>query len=136
LEYLETKGVPVITWGQTDFPGFWSASSGVRSPLSSNNLADVIRLVRTHVQLGMPSGIVVGVPVPKEHELPLVEAEAAVAIAVSEGAHVKGGDVTPWMLQRVFQVTSGRSEETNKQELLNNARKSAIIAVALTHPRQ
>lgn len=134
LEYLETKGVPVITWGQADFPGFWSASSGLRSPLATDDLDDVVRLVRTHVQVGLPSGIVVGVPVPTEHELPLPEAEAAVAIAVEESAHVKGGDVTPWMLQRVQQVTSGRSEATNKQELLNNARKSAIIAVALTQP--
>lgn len=132
LEYLETKGVPVVTWGQRDFPGFWSSSSRLRSPLSTDDLSDVVDLIVRHREMNLESGVVVGVPVPKEHELPFEEAERAIEIAMSEAEGVKGGDVTPWLLARIKELTNGRSEITNKKELLNNARQAAKIAGALS----
>lgn len=135
LEYLETKGVPVVTLGARDFPGFWSSSSGVPSPITADTVGDVVALVCAHRRLGLPAGIVVAVPVPVESELPLAEAEAVVAQAVSEAHDVHGGDVTPWMLRRIVELTQGRSEAVNKVELVNNARHSVRLAVALTAAR-
>ena len=89
LEYLETKGVPVITWGQEEFPGFWSSTSGLTLQLSTNDLDDVVALIQAQEELDLPSGIVIGVPVPTEYEIPLEEAEEFVAVAVDESAHVQ-----------------------------------------------
>lgn len=131
LEYLETKGVPVVTLGSDEFPGFWSSSSGIPSPLVADTIDDVVALVGAHRQMGLPAGIVVGVPVPSEFELPLAEAEGVIAQAVAEADDVRGADVTPWLLTRIAELTDGRSEAANKEELANNAKHSAQVAVAL-----
>lgn len=131
LEYLETKGVPVVTLGAKEFPGFWSSSSGILSPLVADTIDDVVALVGAHRRMGLSAGIVVGVPVPSEFELPLAEAEKVIAQAVAEADDVHGADVTPWLLTRIVELTNGRSEAANKEELANNARHSAQVAVAL-----
>src|SRR5689334_7934011 len=70
LEYLETRGVPVITVGQDEVPGFFARSSGIPSPAVANDVADSARIVGTHLGLGLGGGVLVCVPVPREVALP------------------------------------------------------------------
>ena len=84
LEYLETLGVPVVTVGQDELPGFYARSSGIRSPLVVADLAGAARLVGTHLDLGLGSGVLVCTPVPEADALPDGLARDAVAQAIAD----------------------------------------------------
>src|SRR5690349_4075488 len=84
LEYLETRGVPVIAVGQAELPGFFARSAGVRAPATASDLRAVAELVETHLELGIGSAILVCVPVPAADALPDEVARAAIERAVAE----------------------------------------------------
>ncbi len=133
LEYLETRGVPVVAVGQEELPGFYSRSSGLRAPSSVPDLAAAAELVRTHFGLGLGSGILVCVPVPEGDALPLETVRAAIdrAIADADAAGVHGPALTPWLLARVAALTDGASIRANTALIENDARFAGQLAVAL-----
>jgi pseudouridine-5'-phosphate glycosidase len=133
LEYLETRGVPVVAVGTDEIPGFWSRKSGIPAPASVPDVAAAARLVATHSTLGLGSGLLLCVPVPAADEYPLAEARAAVdrAIADAEEAGIEGPALTPWLLARVAEITAGSSVRANVALIVNNARFAGQLAAAL-----
>jgi pseudouridylate synthase len=130
LEVLETLGVPVIAFGQDDFPAFWSQSSGLKAPLRMDTATQIAAAHVLRGQLGLPGGQLVANPIPLADEIPQGEItphiEAALAEAAANGIAAKA--VTPFLLQRIFQRTDGRSLRSNIALVLNNARLGASIA--------
>lgn len=130
LEYLETRGVPVIGWGTHELAGFWSRTSGRTLVASVADADEAAALAAAHWQLGLESGLIVAVPVPAGAALERNEADAAIERALAEAtdAGVHGPAATPWVLNRVAQLTEGRSVEANLALIENNARVAAEIA--------
>ncbi len=133
LEYLETRGVPVVTVGGDEVPGFYAQRSGVRTPLMAGDIEQAARIVSTHLGLGLGSAVLVCVPVPEADALPLSQATDAIERALSEaaGAGLDGPAVTPWVLARVAELTDGASVRANTALIVNNARVAGQLAVLL-----
>ncbi len=130
LEYLETQGVPVIAYGQDEFPAFWSRASGLKAPLRMDHPAEIAAAHLMRARLGLPGGQLVANPIPAAHEIPREEimphVEAALAEVDAGGVSAKA--VTPFLLQRLFELTEGRSLVANIELVLSNARLAAAIA--------
>jgi pseudouridine-5'-phosphate glycosidase len=137
LEYLETRGVPVITLGQPTVPGFFARSSGIPSPAVAADVPDTAVVVATHLGLGIGSSALVCVPVPLEAALPEEEARDAVdrAIRDATAAGIAGPALTPWLLARIAALTDGRSVAANTALIVNDARVAAELAAALLRQR-
>jgi pseudouridine-5'-phosphate glycosidase len=133
LEYLETRGVPVITIGQETVPGFFARSSGITSPAVAEDVRGAAAIVGAHLGLGLGSGVLVCVPVPRDVALPDAVARDAVerAVADAEADGVVGPALTPWLLARIATITDGRSVPANTALIVNNARVAAQLAGAL-----
>ncbi len=133
LEYLETLGVPVIAFGQDDFPAFWSRSSGLAAPLRMDSAARIAAAQILRTRLGLPGGQLVANPIPLEAEIPrdviMPVVETALAQARAQGIAAKA--VTPFLLQRIFELTKGRSLIANIALVLNNARLAAAVATEI-----
>lgn len=133
LEVLETLGVPVIAFGQDQLPAFWSRDSGLPAPLRMDDPAQIAAAARLRRDLGIAGGQLVVNPIPAEAEIPRAEmipvVEQALAEAEAQGIAAKA--VTPFLLQRIFELTEGRSLQANVALVLNNARLAARIAAAL-----
>ena len=130
LEYLETRGVPVVTIGQDEVPGFYARSAGIRSPWRVEDAAGAARLGDRHLALGLGSGMLVCVPVPDADALPVDEARDAVdrACADADDKGISGPDLTPWLLARIAELTNGAAVRANTALIVNNARAAAEIA--------
>lgn len=130
LEVLETQGVPVIAFGQDEFPAFWSRGSGLRAPLRMDRAEDIAAAHRMRGLLGLPGGQLVANPIPTADEIPRAVIdpviEAALGEASAQGIAAKA--VTPYLLGRIFELTEGRSLAANIALVLNNARLAAAIA--------
>ena len=133
LEYLETRGVPVISVGQVDVAGFFARSSGIKAPAVADDVDAAARIVATHLGMGLGSGALVCVPVPADVALPDDVARDAIAraIADAEAEGIVGPAVTPWLLARIAEITDGRSVPANTALIVNNARVAAQLAAAL-----
>ncbi|KAG9015992.1 hypothetical protein FRB90_003912 [Tulasnella sp. 427] len=136
LEYLETQGVTVATYGeQDDFPAFFTPSSGFKSPWRVNNPTDAAKIIHMSDQLGLSGGQFFGVPIPESHYAAGAAIQAAVDRAVREseenGMSVRGKEVTPWLLNRVAELTRGESLKSNVALIENTALVGAQIAVEL-----
>jgi pseudouridylate synthase len=136
LEVLETRGVPVVGYRTDTFPAFWSRSSGLPVPLRLDTADEIAAMVRVKFALGLGGGVLVANPVPPGAEIPPEEIaghiEAAVADATKQG--ITGKAVTPFLLDRLYTTTGGRSLHTNVALVENNARLAAEIAIALASP--
>ncbi len=134
FEVLETLGVPVIAVGQDEVPAFWSRASGIAAPLRLDMPEAIADAHRMRARLGLPGGQLVCNPIPAGDEIPreviLPAIEAALAEASARGIAAKA--VTPFLLDRLYHLTAGRSLAANIALVLNNARLAAGIAVALT----
>jgi len=130
LEVLETQGVPVITYGQDSFPAFWSATSPLASPLRMDTAADMAKAHQMRGQLGLPGGQLIANPIPAAAEIPQAEMNPIIDAATTEAEEkgIKGKEVTPFLLQRIFELTEGKSLEANIALVLNNARLASAIA--------
>ena len=133
LEVLDTLGVPVIAFGQDEFPAFWSRASGLPAPLRMDSAAEIAAAHRMRGLLGLPGGQLVANPVPVADEIPLAEIMPAVEEALAEAAAqgIAAKAVTPFLLDRIFALTAGRSLDANIALVLNNARLAAAIAIEL-----
>jgi len=133
LEVLETLGVPMIAVGQDQLPAFWSRESGLAAPLRMDDPAQIAAAARMRAELGLIGGQLVVNPIPETAEIPrkvmIPVVEQALAEAAEQGIAAKS--VTPFLLQRIFELTEGRSLDANIALVLNNARLAARIAAAM-----
>ena len=134
LEVLETKGVPVVTVGQDDFPAFWSRGSGLASPLRLDSADRIAAFQHMREAMGIAGGMLIGNPVPEKDEIPAAEMEDYIrqALDSADERGIAGKAVTPFLLSSIYYITEGRSLATNISLVENNARLAAQIAVALT----
>ncbi len=130
LEVLETLGVPVIAFGQDDFPAFWSRSSGLAAPLRMDSAAAIASSHLMRSRLGLPGGQLVANPIPPADEIPrdLLAPLIEQALHEADDQRITSKAVTPFLLQRLFDLTDGRSLTANIALVLNNARLAASIA--------
>jgi pseudouridylate synthase len=130
LEVLETLGVPVIAYGQDAFPAFWSATSPFVAPLRMDSATDIARAHAMRAALGLPGGQLVANPIPVADEITAETLAPIIAQAQSEAdqQRIVGKAVTPFLLQRIFELTDGRSLAANIALVRNNARLAASIA--------
>ncbi|MEP3045972.1 MAG: pseudouridine-5'-phosphate glycosidase [Roseibium sp.] len=133
LEVLETRGVPVISYGTEELPAFWSRSSGLQSPYSMNSAAEIGKLIKMRESFSDHGGILIANPVPAEDEIPSAEMAGFIdeAIREAEANNIKGKEVTPYVLGTILELTNGRSLDTNIALVRNNARLAARIAAEL-----
>ncbi|WP_347266382.1 pseudouridine-5'-phosphate glycosidase [Paracoccus sp. (in: a-proteobacteria)] len=133
LEVLETLGVPVIAFGQDQLPAFWSRESGLQAPLRMDEPAQIAAAARLRRELGLGGGQLVVNPIPAEAEIARAEMVPVVekALAEAEARGISAKAVTPFLLQRIFELTGGRSLDANIALVLNNARLAARIAAAM-----
>ena len=136
LEYLETQGVPVISVGQDELPGFFARSSGIRAPFTAPDLGGAAEVVAAHLGLGLGAGILVCTPVPAEAALPDDVARDAVARAVhdADAAGIGGPALTPWLLARIAEITDGASLRANTALIVNDARQAGVLAGLISTP--
>ena len=133
LEVLETKGVPVVAYGQDEVPAFWSRNSGLKATLRLDDPGAIARFELTRRLMGGHGGMLIANPVPAENEIPRQRMEEHIteALMAAERDGIGGKEVTPYLLDKIFQITGGVSLETNIALVLNNARLAAAIAVEL-----
>lgn len=133
LEYLETHGVPVVSVGQAQFPAFFTRESGLNADFQLDSAAELADFIRTKWQLGLNGGVVVANPVPQADAMPKTEIDAMTeqALREAEAQGVNGKAVTPFLLERIKQLTEGRSLDTNIALVKNNAVLGAQLAVQL-----
>ncbi|HET7813397.1 MAG TPA: pseudouridine-5'-phosphate glycosidase [Candidatus Baltobacteraceae bacterium] len=133
LEVLETLGVPVIGYGTSVFPAFWSASSGLPVVQRCDTPQEAAALLRAQETLGLSAGALIAVPIPERYEIPRDEMTVWIDRAISESVEqrVAGKNVTPWLLNRIYELTAGKSLEANIALIENNAAVAAAIAAAL-----
>jgi pseudouridine-5'-phosphate glycosidase len=138
LEYLETRGVPVIAVGQDELPGFYAQTLGVRAPSSVADLGGAARLAAAHLGLGLGSAVLVCVPVPVADALPADVTRDAIERATSDAdaAGVAGPALTPWLLARIADLTGGASVDANTALIVNNARVAGELARRLLAVRR
>lgn len=137
LEVLETLGVPVIAYGQDSFPAFWSRTSPLPAPLRLDTPAEIARAHLTRAALDIPGGQLVANPLPADAEIPPGEIDPIIAQATREAAehNITGKEVTPFLLDRLFALTEGRSLTANIALVLNNAALAGAIATEIANCR-
>ncbi len=133
LEFLETHSVPVLGYQTDDFPAFYSRSSGLRAQARIDSARDAARVIKTHWELGNPGGVLVGVPIPHEDEIPRAAIEPFIERALRDAAEqgIVGNALTPFLLKRLEEMTGGRSVRANIALLRNNVAVAAEIAKEL-----
>ncbi|MGD1031715.1 MAG: pseudouridine-5'-phosphate glycosidase [Opitutaceae bacterium] len=133
VEVLETQGVAVLGFGTSTLPGFYTRSTGLPVDVTVQSPEEAARIIASARRLGTRQGLLVAVPVPEADALPQDEVEKAVASALSEAAArgIRGKSVTPFLLERVAEISGGRSRRANVSLLVNNARVAGLIASAL-----
>lgn len=133
LEYLETKGVPVVTCGGDYFPAFYSRSSGIPAELREDDPQVIADMIRAKDELGLGGGMLVACPVPEEDEIPFEKMDGVIKEALKECEEqgVKGKRITPFLLSKVKDLTEGASLEANIKLVLHNADIGSKIACGL-----
>lgn len=133
LEYLETMSVPVIGYGTDDFPAFYSRKSGLEVTENLDDPQDIVTFAKAHWEAGLQSAVLVANPVPEQDAIPSKEMEPIIEQANREAREkeIRGKDLTPFLLDRVAELTRGKSMKANLSLLLNNARLAARIAISL-----
>lgn len=133
LEYLETLGVPVLTFGLSEFPAFYSRKSGFASPLRLDAPEEIAGLLKAKWEMGLIGSVLIANPIPAELEIPAEEMESVISNALhrAENQGVSGKDITPFLLKTVTEMTGGESLKANIALVKNNAELAARIACFL-----
>ncbi len=133
FEWLETYGVPVIGFGTDEFPAFYTPHSGIRLEYSTDDPAELARILKTHWELRPGVGAVVAVPVPARYAVDAAELESIISSAEEEARSlsIRGKGLTPYLLKRLAELSGGRTLAANKALLVNNARVAARLARSL-----
>ena len=131
LEYLETKGVPVIGYKTSELPAFYSSKSGFNVDYRVDAALDIAEILKTKWDLSIKGGVLVANPIPIAFELELVMMNEAINEAIVE-AHkekITGKEITPYLLSKVNEITHGKSLNANIKLIQNNAALAAKIAI-------
>lgn len=133
LEYLETHGVPVVSVGQAEFPAFFTRGSGFKADFQLDTATGQADFIRCKWALGLRGGVVIANPVPEAYAMPKAEIDSITEQALQEAdaQGINGKAVTPFLLNRIKQLTDGRSLVTNIALVKNNAIVGAALALAL-----
>ena len=133
LEYLETKGVPVIGFGTEELPAFYTRKSGFQVNYRMDEPKAIANAFAVQQQLGYRSGMLVTNPIPQEYAMDYDVINMAINEAIARAAKlgIKGKDTTPYLLNEIKEITGGKSLDANIQLVLNNARLASRIAAAL-----
>jgi len=135
LEYLETIGVPVIGYKTEEFPAFYSLESGLKVSVRLDSPEAITKFWRTQLSIGLLNAILVANPIPKADSIPSNEMEPVIEKASNEAIdkNIHGQELTPFLLERISELTNKKSMRANLSLLLNNARLATQIAIALSH---
>lgn len=138
LEYLETKGVPVLGYGTDELPAFYTRKSGFGVDYKIDTPEELANVFYTKESLGLKGGVLVTNPIPEEYSMDADLINNAIADAVEESKKlgIKGKETTPFLLAKIKDITGGDSLEANIQLVYNNARLAAKTAVALCELRK
>lgn len=130
LEYLETGGVPVITFGSNEFPAFYSRRSGFESEYRLDSPTEIGEFIKAKKALNLKGGVVVACPIPKEYEIDFEIMDVTIKKALEECAEkdITGKRITPFLLDRIKELTDGESLEANIRLVYNNAQVGGEIA--------
>ena len=133
LQVLETLGVPVVTFGQDELPAFWSRSSGLRSPIRMNSAEEIARSQLIREALSIPGGQLVANPIPAYAEIPFKEILPIIKKAHLEAnkENISDKNLTPFLLEKVFNFTDGASLNANIELVKNNASLASKVASSL-----
>lgn len=133
LEVLETNGVPVLGFGSDDFPAFWARTSGHKVDQRYDTVAELAKMLMIQSDLHM-GGVLIANPIPQADAWEAADIERFIsqALADADAEGIKGKATTPFLLQRIFELTGGKSLESNIALVKNNARVAAEIAVSLS----
>ena len=133
LEYLETKGVPVIGYGTDELPAFYTRSSGFGVDYRVDTPEELAEMFRAQRDLGYRGGMLVTNPIPEEYSMDKAVIDAAIEEALKQCKEqgIKGKETTPFLLAKVVELTGGDSLESNIRLVLNNAKVAALTAAAL-----
>ncbi len=130
LEYLETKGVPVIGYGTDELPAFYTDKSGLKVDYRLDTPKEIADSFNCKMQLGLKGGMLVTNPISKEYAMPADVINKAIETAVEEANKIgiKGKEITPYLLDKIQKLTGGESLESNIKLVYNNAKLAALIA--------
>ncbi len=133
LEYLETKGVPVIGYGTDELPAFYTRRSGFGVDYRVDSPAELAAMFKAQQELGMKGGMLVTNPIPEQYAMDKAVIDAAIDQAIAESVEkgIHGKETTPFLLARVVELTGGDSLESNIQLVLNNAVVASRTAAEL-----
>ena len=134
LEYLETKGVPVIGYKTAELPAFYTTHSGFKVDYKLDDAATVAKAWAAKLEMGMQGGMVVANPIPEEYAMDLDYINSNIEAAVEECNRlgIKGKETTPFLLDKIQKLTEGKSLAANIQLVYNNAKVAAQIACELS----
>ena len=134
LEYLETKGVPVIGFGTDELPAFYTRKSGFGVDYRVDSPAELAAMFRAQRELGYRGGMLVTNPIPEEYAMDKAVIDKAIEQALTEcnAQDIHGKATTPFLLARVAELTGGDSLESNIKLVINNAKIAALTACELT----
>ena len=132
LEYLETKRIPVVTIGQSEFPSFYSRKSGCNSPLRSDNVDEIANMLYVKWQMGLNGAVLIANPLPADEEIVAEEMEVHIqkALNAAKERKITGKEVTPFLLQYISEHTKGESLQANIALIKNNAGLGAELATS------
>jgi pseudouridine-5'-phosphate glycosidase len=132
LEYLETKGVAVVGYQTNELPAFFTTSSGYKVDYRMNSPEQIAEVLNTKRALGLSGGMIIANPIPEEFALESLSMSRYIKQADGEAVNqgISGKEITPFLLQRIFELSDGASLKANLQLILNNTRLGAQIAVA------
>ncbi|MHC1786376.1 MAG: pseudouridine-5'-phosphate glycosidase [Christensenellales bacterium] len=133
LEYLETKGVPVIGYGTSELPAFYTPHSGLSVDFRMDTPGEIAAAIRAQRDLGYPGGMLITNPIPDQYAMPanVINSAIAQALAQADQQGIKGKEITPFLLAKVTELTGGHSLESNIQLVYSNVALAARIAAAL-----
>lgn len=131
MEYLETKGVPVIGYQTDELPAFFTRESGIELHSSVSSTEDAAEIIKTKYKLNLDGGVLVANPIPAEYamEKSYIDSVITSALEAAEKDGIHGKDATPYLLSKIVEATDGKSLETNIQLVKNNAVVGTKIAV-------
>ncbi len=130
LEVLETHGVAVVGYKTDEFPAFYSHSSGIPLVHRLDSPEEIAKLMHYQRKLAINNGIVIANPIPKQAEIPVDKIIPIIKQAQKEAKHIHGKAITPFLLQRITDLTAGQSLKANIELIKNNALLGTQIAVA------
>ncbi|MCR6097053.1 pseudouridine-5'-phosphate glycosidase [Salipaludibacillus agaradhaerens] len=133
LEYLETQGVPVIGYQTSDFPAFYTRQSGYGVDVHAQSAEEIAHMLHVKWELNLEGGAVIGNPVPREHEMDPNEVDNIIhdAVKAANDGGITGKETTPFLLNRLKEISQGATLTTNIALVENNAVTGADIALAL-----